>query len=246
MAALLVISMLDTIAVASGDEDQGSGSATGINQTITVTGNAAISMAPDLATIQFGVETQERSASEALTANANLMDQVVNAIKVLGLSDEEISTSRFNIQAVYESHRDRQTGSHSQVLAGYRVSNIVKVETGQLDSVAEIIDASVKAGANRIERVYFSLSPEVHARLKDSLIEAAVLNARSKAEQALAPLEYRIIGVQDMTLTDFSAPVPMYADAGRMEMARSAPTQIFSSGQDVKTTVNVTFLIGAK
>ena len=82
------------------------------------------------------------------------------------------------------------------------------------------------------------------ANLKDTLIEQAVLNARAKAQKALAPLEHKITGVRNISLADFSNPSPMYANAQRLEMARSAPTQIFASDQDVRTTVNVTFLIG--
>jgi len=106
-----------------------------------------------------------------------------------------------------------------------------------------VIDRAVEAGVNRVDGVQFMLSPAVLADLKDRLIGEAVRNARQRAELALAPLDHVIIGVKSMSLADFSAPAPMMADAGRLEMARSAPTQIFASDQDVRTNVQVTFLI---
>ncbi len=211
---------------------------------ISVTGSAAASIEPDLVIVRFGVETRQETSQAALTANAGLMHEVVKSLRNIGIDEDEISTSRFNIHAVYESQQDKLTGRRSQVLAGYVVSNIIMVKTGKLGRVAAVIDAAVEAGVNRVEGVQFTLSPDILAGLKEQLIEQAVLNARSKAEKALAPLNHVITGVRNMSLSDFTAPAPMYTDTPRMEMAHSAPTQIFSSNQEVRTTVQVTFLIG--
>ncbi|PIW34609.1 MAG: hypothetical protein COW26_06320, partial [Nitrosopumilales archaeon CG15_BIG_FIL_POST_REV_8_21_14_020_33_23] len=95
--------------------------------------------------------------------------------------------------------------------------------------------------------VYFSLSPELASKLKDELLEKAVLNAKSKAEIALSPLNYKIIGVKAISLSEFSMPypMPMYDMAYSGVAKSSAPTPIFSSDQDVNTSVNVVFLIGS-
>lgn len=215
-----------------------------MDKTISVTGTATSSVAPDLVSVRFGVEVQGKTAGLALATNSEFMAQVVEAILQAGISEQEISTSQFSIYPVYEHHKDRASGAQNQVLVGYRVSNMLAVETGKLDLAAAIIDSAVDAGVNRIDRVFFSLSPEVRDRLKDEMIEAAVLNARDKAEKALAPLGHVISGVKQVTLSEFAAPAPMYAASARMEMAAAAPTQVFADQQEVKTTVNVTFLIG--
>ena len=215
-----------------------------MSQIISVNGSAVASVEPDLVSVRFGVETLQKSSKAALSENADLMQSVTDSLRNAGIEKDEISTSQFNIQAVYDTHQDSDTGRRSQVLSGYRVSNILSVETENLDLVASIIDTAVEAGVNRVDGVQFMLAPSVLSELKDSLIELAVLNARSKAEKALAPLDYVIKGVRNISLTE-NYPVPMMmSDAPRMEMARSAPTQIFASDQDVRTTVQVTFLIG--
>ena len=212
--------------------------------TISVSGSAIAQVAPDLVTVRFGVEVQKKTTRAALSSNAGTMQKVIDALRQAGISEDEISTSQFNIQAVYDSQKDPGTGRRTQILAGYRVSNMIHVESYKLDLVAAIIDTAVGAGINRVEGVRFSLSPPVLADLQEGLIEQAVLNARSKAEKALAPLNYTITGVRDMTLSNFSSPPPMYAESRRVDMAMSAATQIFASDQDVRSTVNVTFLIG--
>ena len=214
---------------------------------ISVTGNAISSVDPDLVNISFGVEIQEKTARDALAANSELMNKVIDAIKQVGISDSELSTSQFNIYPVYDNYQEKETGKYIQELVGYRVSNIINVKTEKLDSVASIIDSAVSAGVNRVDNVFFSLSPEVYSKLKDDLLEKAILNAKSKAEMALSPLNYKIIGVKEISLSEFSIPysTPMYDMAyGAMEKS-SAPTPIFSSDQDVSTSANVVFLIGS-
>ena len=216
---------------------------------ISVTGAATSSVEPDLLVIQFGVETQDITAKQALEANSNLMTNVVNSITGAGISEDDISTSRFNIQPIYDSYQDKETGRYTQELKGYRVSNIVMVETKNLDSAADIIDGGVTAGANRVDSVYFTLSPQKQLDVKDDLISQAVKNAESKANKALEPLNHKIIGVKAVSLSEFGIPYPQPVYARSFDMAESAfagaPTPVFSSDQDVSTTANVIFLIGS-
>ncbi|MFB3113353.1 MAG: SIMPL domain-containing protein [Nitrosopumilaceae archaeon] len=214
---------------------------------ISVTGTATASVEPDLLIITFGVETQEKTAKQALEKNSQLMNSVVSAIQGVGISEDELSTSRFNIHPVYDSYRD-ESGRYTQELIGYRVTNSISVETTNLDLAADIIDSAVGVGANRIDSVYFTLSPEKQLQVKDELIGKAVLNAKSKAENALAPLNHKIIGVKAVTLSEFGMPPPMpmfRADFAMAEAAFQAPTPVFSSEQDVRTTASVIFLIGS-
>lgn len=213
---------------------------------ISVTGTATASVEPDLLVVQFGVETQEATAKQALDKNSQQMTSIVDAVKKLGITDDELSTSRLNIFPVYDSYQDKTTGRYTQELIGYRVSNILTVETGKLNLAADIIDGAVLAGANRIDSVYFTLSPQKQLDIKDGLIEKAILNAKSKAEKALAPLEHNIIGVKIVSLSEFNTPPPILLDYSftKAEGAASS-TPVFSSDQDVTTTANVIFLIGS-
>ncbi len=213
---------------------------------ISVTGTATASVDPDLLVVQFGVETQEKTAKQALESNSNLMTSVVGAITSVGISEDELSTSQLNIQPIYDSYEDKMTGRYTQELIGYRVSNIVMVETAKLDAAADIIDGAVSAGANRVDNVYFTLSPAKQLAVKDDLISQAVKNAESKANKALAPLNHKIIGVKAISLSEFGIPYPMPVYSGYAEdaFAKSA-TPVFSSDQDVTTTANVIFLIGS-
>ncbi len=210
---------------------------------ISVSGSASLQVDADRAMLGFGVEMEGETASAALAANSKRMNAVVEALRQVGVGEQEISTAQFNIAAVYDRQQDRETGTWTQTLKGYRVSNLLNVETDRLEQVAAIIDAAVEAGANRVDRISFGLSRELQERSREQLIEAAVNNALSKAQKAIAPLDYELVGVKNMTLADHAVPIPRYAESARMDMAVSAAPPVFAGDESVSTTVNVTFLI---
>ena len=219
-------------------------------RTISVTGMATSSVQPDLLTIQLGIETQGQTASEALNANSELMNKVINSLKSVEIKESEISTSALNIYAQYEYIDNGIFKRETRELVGYEASNIITIETKNLDLAASIIDSSVNAGANRVDSVYFSISPEKHMKLKDELLEQAVTNAKSRADTSLVPLDQKIIGVQSVSIAEFGMPYPepiyrMEAVMADAEFAMAAPTPVFSSEQDVSTSVHVVFLIGS-
>ncbi len=216
---------------------------------ISVTGTATTSVDPDLLVITFGVETQEKSAKDALVANSESMTSIVNTLRSLGVSEDDISTSRISIYPIYDSYRDSVTEKYTQELVGYRVTNTITVETAQLNKAADIIDGGVSSGANRVDNVSFTLSPEKQLEIKDDLLGQAVLNAKKKAENALAPLDHKIIGVKAVTLSEFGVPppIPVFSASGAFaeDAAFKSSTPVFSSDQDITTTASVIFLIGS-
>ncbi len=216
---------------------------------ISVTGIATTSVEPDLLVITFGVENQEESARDALFANSKSMTSIVDTIQTLGISKDEISTSRISIYPIYDNYRDPFTERYVQELIGYRVTNTITVETSQLDKAADIIDGAVSSGANRVENVSFTLSPQKQLDVKDDLLGKAILNAKKKAENALSPLDHKIIGVKALTLSEFGMPppIPVFRTTGVFaeDAAFKSSTPVFSSDQDITTSASVIFLIGS-
>jgi uncharacterized protein len=217
--------------------------------TTSVTGTATLSVSPDLVTIQLGVDTQAKTAQDAVSENAKATNATIAAIQNLGIASNETGTGSYTIDPVYN-----QTGpyppynEYKNELIGYTVSNTLLVKTTKLSLAGNILDAAVGAGVNRVDSVSFSLSPEKLQIIQNDLISQAVLDAQSKAEKALAPLGQKIIGVKTVNLSEFNMPQPVQAYGLAEE--RAAPmmvqTPILASNQDITTTVNVIFLIGAQ
>lgn len=223
---------------------------------ISVTGASMAKVTPDTITVSFAIETQETTAQQAARANADIAVQVVDALEAAGVSEEEISTAQYSIFPVYE-YREEQEPCYTQdgrtycppphgtqVLVGYRAVNSIAVESAKLDMAGQWIDAAVEAGANRVDSLYFSLSPEKQDEARNTLIPMAVQDAKNKAEIALEPLGVGITGVLTVNLDSY--PPIIYPKRG-FEYASGSPTTtpIIPGPQEVSATVHVTFEIGA-
>lgn len=217
--------------------------------TTSVTGTATASVSPDLVIVQLGVDTQAKTAQEAMSENAQAMNATITAIQNLGIASNETGTNSYTIDPVYN-----QTGpyppynEYKNELVGYKVSNTLLIKTTKLNLAGKILDVAVGAGANRVDSVSFSLSPAKQQSVQNGLIAQAVLDAQSKAEKALAPLGQKIIGVKMVNLSSVNLPssVPVYGMAAMKAASMMAQTPILTSNQDITTTVDVIFLIGVQ
>ena len=124
----------------------------------------------------MGVEVEAKTVSEARNEAAAAMAAVISAVKRRGLTDEDIQTSSFNIWPQYDRIEGKRT------LAGYRVSNSATIKMRDLDSVGDIIDDVADAGgdATRIDGISFTV--EDPTPYMAQLREAAIQNAKEKAE----------------------------------------------------------------
>jgi len=250
----LVIAMLTVLAVSISfgalypeADAQEVTSVSSLEKTLSVTGIATTSVEPDLLTVRFGIEIQEPTAQQALEKNSEIMNKVILALQSVGIIESEISTSSLNIYPVYEYVNDDFLGIQTRELIGYNMSNVLSVETEKLDLAATIIDRGVEAGVNRVDSVYYSLSPQKQLDLKDDLLEQAIENAKSKADKALTPLNHSVIGVKSVSLSEFGIPYPQPVFRGDFAESKimSSPTPVFSSEQDITTSVQIVFLIGS-
>src|SRR6185295_11619664 len=124
------------------------------NSTLFVTGSATNQTKPDKVTLSLGVETTNTTAQAALTANSDLMNKVLDALKAAGVQENETSTSIFSITPNYNYSADTNEGR----LIGFTVSNSIQIESSNIESVSKWIDAAVLAGANNVNNIHFSLS----------------------------------------------------------------------------------------
>src|SRR5258708_38152207 len=93
--------------------------------TISVTGEANVSVAPDLAQIDGGVTSEAKTAREASDANNAAMGKVLLALKAAGIEEKDIQTSRLSLQPQYPPNPNR---AGPAVISGYRASNRVTIK----------------------------------------------------------------------------------------------------------------------
>ena len=143
---------------------------------ISVSGEASVSVPPDLAQVDAGVTSEAKTAREASEANNAAMAKVLLALKGRRHRPERIS----RLRGCRCSRKMRRTAHRPAAIVSYRASNRVTVRVHDVTKVANVIDTLVGAGANDIGGINFIVSEA--SKLLDEAREQAVADARRKAE----------------------------------------------------------------
>ena len=207
-------------------------------KTISLTGAGTASATADEATIRMGVEVTKDSAAEAISDNAESMAEVIDALLLQGISEDDIQTTSYSVYPQYDWTED------GRVLLGYTVTNMVQVTVKDLDIVGDVIDAAGSAGANRMDGISFGLSDAKMQELKNTAYILALGDATDKADLIAETLGLAISGVQSVTESSY-VPARTYVETAEMggDMAMSrAPTPIISGDLSVSVNVHIVFL----
>ena len=201
---------------------------------ISVTGEARISVPPDLAQIDAGVTSEAKTAREASDANNAAMGKVLLALKGAGLDEKDYQTSRLSLQPQYSSAKSGSPAS----ITGYRASNRVTIRLRDVTKVASIIDTLVTSGANEIGGINFMVSQA--SKLLDDARQQAVADARRKAE-----IYAKAAGVTlgpPLSISEEGAAQPLFRARMAAPMAAS-PTPIAQGEETLSITVGMTWAI---
>jgi uncharacterized protein len=142
---------------------------------ISVTGEATISAAPDLAQIDGGVTNDAKTAREASETNSKAMGVVLLALKSAGIPEKDFQTSQLSLQPQYALNK-----SGPSPVTGFRASNRVTVTVRDVAKVGSVIDTLVTNGANDIGGISFMVAQA--SKLLDDARPKAIADARRKAE----------------------------------------------------------------
>lgn len=170
-------------------------------RTVSVAGAGRVTVAYDLASVTFGVETSDAELAPAQAENARRTAALLDRLKALGIAEKDLQTVGYNVSPQY--------GDNGARLTGYRVVNGVRATVRDLGRLGAMIDAAVAAGANRVHGIGFDLSNKEDATRRAR--EAAVADARGKAEQYA-----RLTGLQlgaPVTIVEGGGEVPKYREA---------------------------------
>lgn len=198
---------------------------------ITVVGRGETKISPDRATIQISVQTRAATAAAAGSANATRQKAVLDALKKLGLTDDQLSTANYTVNPEYRYEPNR-----NPTIIGYSATNTVIAEVKDLAKVGSVIDAALGAGANLISSLNFYASNIQQAR--QTAITTAVKMARAEAEAGARAAQGQLGGLLELTIGSYYAPPPRPMLMAKVEAAQASETPI-QPGQET-VTVEVT------
>jgi uncharacterized protein YggE len=227
--AALVVAAAAVVAFAGVGRPDSAGGASKPTGGITVTGTGTVTSVPDEATFTVGVQTQGSTARDALASNSEQMRRVIAAVRLAGVSKDDVQTQDVSVSANY---------SDGNQIDGYSASNSVLVTIRDLTRAGKVLDAASNAGANQVYGP--SLSRSDQDALEKKALRDAVGEARTKAEALAKAAGVSLGGVTAITEGSSGGAEPYYATDLRMAKA-DAPIE--PGTQDIQASVTITFAI---
>ena len=173
---------------------------------IAVSGTGKVYLTPDIATISFGVHNEDESATRAVESNNAQAKEVTDVLLEIGVEEEDIKFSNFNI---YPEQRFDESRNQSSTI--YVVDNTVFVSVRELNNLGAIMGSVVEAGANSIFGIQFDVADKTQALSEARKL--AVDNAQGKAEELAQAAGVTLGEIQ--SINEFGGvPVPVFEGQG--------------------------------
>lgn len=204
-------------------------------RTIQVSGQGKSSAPPDIATIQFGVVTQAKTAVEAMEKNSQALEKIMADLKTMEIAEKDMQTSQFSVQPVYD-RGDR--GQRKPDVVAYRVSNQLRIRVRKLPDLGKLLDALIRSGSNQMSGISFGVD-DTEAVMKEARIKA-IKDARTRAELYADAAGVGVGKVLSISEQQAVFPRPQMYAARSMEMSK-ASVPIATGEQDFSAKINVTF-----
>ena len=208
-------------------------------RTITITGEALASAAPDIAWVDMGVVTEGKTAGEALAANTAAMEKVFDGLGKAGIDKKDMQTSNFSVYPVYEQVRPDDNRPHTPKIGGYTVQNQLTVKVRDLDNLGAILDKVVSLGSNQLSGIRFGIDDP--KPLMNEARQAAVKDALDKAKLYAGAAGVAVGEIMSISENGYSMPQPFYAKDAMAMRAEAAPVPVAAGEQTV--SANVTLVI---
>lgn len=146
---------------------------------VTATGSCIVRTKPELVEVTLGVRQSSKTARAAKDYVKNTCAKIIDALKGQGVAAKDIQTQHFHLVSQWDSGK----GWH---VTKWNAEESLKVRIRDIEHVAELIDAAVKSGANRVGQLEYSAKDLNNIRAQGRAKAAAV--ARKKAQELAASL----------------------------------------------------------
>lgn len=226
------------IAAGSGAAANAQTSSRSLAPTLTVTGEASVTQAPDRATVSFRIETTNDIAATATSANAAIANALTAKLAPLGIPASAISTTGYGLN--YNPHPAKPDPASTQRY-GYTVERTIDVIANSVDRAGAVVDAGVAAGVSGVNGVAFMLR-DGHAAVR-SAQAAAVSDAAAQARGLAAAAKMRLVRIIAIAPSGNARPQPLRRAVPGVMMAVAVPTTIDPGNLTVQANVTVQYEI---
>ena len=199
---------------------------------VNVSGEGTVNVEPDRVVIKSRIEHEGKSAAAVKAENDGVVDAIISFLKKQGVKENDIQTEYVNLNKRhnYETKTDSYVANQS-----------ISITLRDIEDYEDIMKGLLENGLNRIDGIQFESSEmekyEMEAR------KLAILDAKSKAEQLVEPLDQKIGKAFSISESSYNWVQPVYRmEMADMEVQSKSSQQTIAPGElEVKIKVNVSF-----
>ncbi|WP_455367599.1 SIMPL domain-containing protein [[Eubacterium] cellulosolvens] len=200
---------------------------------IRVSGTGEVSTRPDISVIYLAVKTQEATAAQAQSENAEIMTVVLAELMQEGVDESHIKTLGYTLEPVI-TYPDR---GETPMIMGYMCRNSIAVSVDDISRTGEIIDTAVAAGVNEVNSIQFRVSDQKTQELYEQALKNAVADADRQAVIVSKSLKVTIVGPIEVSIGPQYVPYPTSYEADF-----KAGTPIIPGELKISVDVQVSYL----
>lgn len=206
-----------------------------VSRTVSVSGEGSVTVEPDRAIVRFGIVTQAEEPETARAENATAAGQAMNAVRDLGIPEQQIRVETLRLQPRREYNREKRVYEEH----GFEAIRQVVVEVDSLTLLPTLVARVVQQGANRLDGISYDLQDRDAVR--NEALEAAATDAREKARLLTETLGAQLGPVRQINERsfDFPRPQPRAFQAEAVAKADAAPEPDAYAGGEIEVTANV-------
>lgn len=203
--------------------------------TITVTGTGVVTIKPDKAIVSVGISSEDKDAKEAQKVNNAAMETLIQAIRDMGIAEDNIVTENYSLYPNYD-----YSGNTAKII-GYIASHQLNITVLDIDTVGNVIDTAIGAGANQSYGVSFGVQDE--SEYYQEALKKAVAVAQPKA-QAIAEASGQQLGDILAIVEGGSAPnVLRYAEAETAAYDSAGGMSVQSGTLDITAMITIAYAV---
>jgi uncharacterized protein YggE len=193
---------------------------------VTVTGYAEADQKNQVAQFSAGVNAINDSKELAVNEVNRKMAEVLKSVKSLGIDPVDIKTQQVNVYQMQENVSPDVMGGRVK-LGQWNASNTIEITLRDVNKASQLADTLTVSGATNVYGPNFQLDSSKKAG--DSLLEAAVADARQKASlmaRSGGTTLGRVISITEGGQAPSAYPLTMRAESAKMDLGTPTPVEV--------------------
>ncbi len=206
--------------------------------TVSVSGDAELRLAPDMARINMAVSHTEQTVKAAQQSVAQVVNRFLELADDMDIDRKWITTTGASVRPNYKWDRDKE----EQVFTGYTVERQIQLELRDLEQLGPLLEDVGRIGINRVSPPVLDSTTrrETHRKALALAFDDARANAEALADAADADLGDAL----SITTSSSRPPVQPVMRAAAMEMADDSGGASYNPGElTIRARVNVQFIL---